>query len=164
VRPTVKRLLIAILTACLLAATPAFPLAKRSYSTSRRTNSSKGERKKTVHVKSYKKKDGTYVRAHERRVKNASSSTKKIRIPKAMKSRSAIRDEKGRITRSEKARAAVMKSHPCPANGRKSGPCPGYVVDHVRPLANGGADTPSNMQWQTVSAAEAKDKWERKTP
>ena len=27
--------------------------------------------------------------------------------------------------------------------------CPGYVVDHVRPLASVGADAPSNMQWQT---------------
>jgi hypothetical protein len=159
-----KRLLIAVLTVCLLAAMPVFPLSKRSYSTSRRTSSSKSERKKTVHVKSYKRKDGTYVRAHERKVKYSSSSMKKIRIPKDRKSKSAFRDEKGRIKRSEKARSAFMKSHPCPSNGRKSGPCPGYVVDHVRPLANGGADTPSNMQWQTVSAAEAKDKWERKTP
>jgi len=27
----------------------------------------------------------------------------------------------------------------------------------------GGADDPSNMQWQTVTAGKAKDKWERKT-
>jgi hypothetical protein len=38
----------------------------------------------------------------------------------------------------------------------------GYVVDHIRPLACGGADEPSNMQWQTVAEAKAKDKWERK--
>lgn len=37
----------------------------------------------------------------------------------------------------------------------------GYVVDHVRPLACGGADAPSNMQWQTVEAAKLKDKTER---
>jgi len=34
------------------------------------------------------------------------------------------------------------------------------------PLSNlvraGGADEPSNMQWQTTAAAKAKDKWERK--
>jgi hypothetical protein len=36
------------------------------------------------------------------------------------------------------------------------------VVDHVKALACGGADHPSNMQWQTVEAAKRKDKWERK--
>ncbi len=37
--------------------------------------------------------------------------------------------------------------------------CPGYVID-VRALACGGADVPTNMQWQTVAAAKEKDKWE----
>ncbi|HET7815072.1 MAG TPA: HNH endonuclease signature motif containing protein [Candidatus Baltobacteraceae bacterium] len=39
---------------------------------------------------------------------------------------------------------------------------PGYVIDHVIPLACGGADAPANMQWQTKADAKAKDKWERK--
>jgi hypothetical protein len=37
---------------------------------------------------------------------------------------------------------------------------PGYVVDHIRALKRGGADAPSNMQWQTRAEARAKDKWE----
>ena len=37
---------------------------------------------------------------------------------------------------------------------------PGYVVDHVIPLKRGGCDCPSNMQWQTIDEAKAKDKWE----
>jgi 2',3'-cyclic-nucleotide 2'-phosphodiesterase (5'-nucleotidase family) len=37
---------------------------------------------------------------------------------------------------------------------------PGYVVDHIVALKHGGADAPSNMQWQTVEEAKAKDKWE----
>ena len=41
-------------------------------------------------------------------------------------------------------------------NGR-----PGYVIDHIVPLACRGADAPSNMQWQTVEAAKLKDKTER---
>lgn len=39
---------------------------------------------------------------------------------------------------------------------------PGYVIDHIIPLACGGADDPSNMQWQTREDAKAKDEWERK--
>ncbi len=42
-------------------------------------------------------------------------------------------------------------------HGRK-----GSVVDHKVPLACGGADSPSNMQWQTKAEAKAKDKVERK--
>jgi hypothetical protein len=34
------------------------------------------------------------------------------------------------------------------------------VIDHVMPLKRGGADAPSNMQWQTIQAAKAKDKIE----
>ncbi len=37
---------------------------------------------------------------------------------------------------------------------------PGYVVDHVNPLECGGADLPSNMEWQTIAAARAKDRTE----
>lgn len=32
--------------------------------------------------------------------------------------------------------------------------------DHIKPLKRGGADDPSNMQWQTVEDAKAKDRWE----
>ncbi len=52
--------------------------------------------------------------------------------------------------------------NPCPANGRYKGRCEGYVIDHVKPLACGGLDTPKNMQWQTIADARAKDKWERR--
>ena len=64
------------------------------------------------------------------------------------------------IKRSKAARDAFMRSHPCPANGHTHGACPGYVVDHIVALKRGGPDAPSNMQWQTVEAAKAKDKWE----
>ena len=39
---------------------------------------------------------------------------------------------------------------------------PGYVIDHIVPLACGGADAVYNLQWQSVAEAKAKDKWERK--
>ena len=31
---------------------------------------------------------------------------------------------------------------------------------NIKPLKRGGADGPSNMQWQTKADAKAKDKWE----
>jgi hypothetical protein len=44
--------------------------------------------------------------------------------------------------------------------GKTYGACNGYVIDHIVPLKHGGADAPSNMQWQTTAAAKAKDKIE----
>ena len=41
-------------------------------------------------------------------------------------------------------------------NGR-----PGYVVAYRKPVACGGADDPSNLQWLTVAEAKAKDKTDR---
>jgi hypothetical protein len=67
-----------------------------------------------------------------------------------------------RIHRSAGARHHFKQLHPCPVTGRSTGKCPGYVIDHVKPLACGGADDPGNMQWQTVAEAKEKDKWERK--
>jgi hypothetical protein len=64
--------------------------------------------------------------------------------------------------RSQSAKVEFKREHPCPATGAIKGPCKGYVIDHVNPLACGGRDRPENMQWQTVSAAKEKDKWERK--
>jgi hypothetical protein len=66
------------------------------------------------------------------------------------------RDERGRILRSGRARQTfgVATGYP---HGR-----PGYVIDHIMPLACGGADMPSNMQWQTTADAKAKDQHERK--
>lgn len=68
------------------------------------------------------------------------------------------------IAREHRSHAAVRRfkhEHPCPANGRPSGRCPGYIVDHVKPLCAGGPDAPSNMQWQTKADAKAKDRVER---
>jgi hypothetical protein len=70
------------------------------------------------------------------------------------------RDAHGKIARSSEQRNTFKKSHPCPSTGKSSGACPGYVIDHVVPLKRGGADQPSNMQWQTKAAAKEKDKTE----
>lgn len=66
------------------------------------------------------------------------------------------RDSLGRIRRSEEAKLEFERETGFP-HGRR-----GYVIDHIRPLACGGADAPSNMQWQTSAEAKAKDSIERK--
>lgn len=138
-----------------------------------------------THVRGYVRKDGTYVAPHERRSPSGAHSqgprTYHVPAPSYREPSSAWkysspsgpresspdpgfyglhRDGHGRIERSESARRAFMRAHPCPSTGRTSGPCPGYVVDHVQALKHGGADAPSNMQWQTIEAAKAKDRWE----
>lgn len=66
----------------------------------------------------------------------------------------------GEIVRNPAMVRAFKREHPCPANGKTAGPCPGYVVDHIIPLCAGGKDHPSNMQWQTKEAGLQKDKLE----
>ena len=125
---------------------------------------------KTVHVKEYTRKDGTTVKAHDRAAPKpkeeaparvAAPKETRVAAPKETRHEgtpavvSVARDETGRIKRSGSARHAFEAQSGYP-KGR-----PGYVVDHIRPLACGGADAPSNMQWQTVEAAKAKDRVER---
>jgi hypothetical protein len=69
-----------------------------------------------------------------------------------------IATERSSGARPQRRRSNV--SDRVPSTGKTRGRCPGYIVDHVRPLECGGADAPSNMQWQTVAAAKAKDKTE----
>jgi hypothetical protein len=64
--------------------------------------------------------------------------------------------------RSTSVKREFPLTHPCPATGRTSGACPGYVKDQVAPLACGGPDAVSNLQWQTIREAKEKDKWETK--
>src|SRR5262245_17566056 len=135
---------------------------------------------KTVHVRTYTRKDGTVVKAHNRAAPGTSNSSRSNSSSNSSRSSSSDserpgiytstrartvgveRDGHAKIKRRESAKHDFMVLHPCPVTGRMSGKCPGYVIDHVNPLACGGADDSSNMQWQTKEAAKAKDKWERK--
>jgi len=63
--------------------------------------------------------------------------------------------------RSRAVTREFQREHPCPSTGKASGACPGYRKEHIEPLACGGRDAVSNLQWQTVSAARTKDRWER---
>ena len=55
----------------------------------------------------------------------------------------------------------VEADHLCPSTSKTRRACLGYVVDHIKPLCVGGADRPSNMQWQTREEAKIKDRRER---
>jgi len=63
--------------------------------------------------------------------------------------------------RNQKAKISFKHHNPCPSTGLNKGSCPNYIIDHIKPIACGGADSPENMQWQTKAEAKAKDKWER---
>ena len=62
--------------------------------------------------------------------------------------------------RKKSARYQFQKANPCPANGKHTGKCPEYVIDHIESLCAGGADSPSNMQWHMIADAKAKDREE----
>jgi hypothetical protein len=64
--------------------------------------------------------------------------------------------------RSSSVKHEFQLMHPYPATGSPTGACPGYVKDHIVPLACGGPDAISNMQSQTTADAKAKDRWETK--
>ena len=67
-----------------------------------------------------------------------------------------------REPRSASVKGDFQLTHPCLATGLTSGLCSGWVKDHVVPLACGGPDTPSNVQWLAIREARAKDKSETK--
>ncbi|AMO25480.1 HNH endonuclease [Ramlibacter tataouinensis] len=59
----------------------------------------------------------------------------------------------GVVSATERSAAAVLafkRANPCPSTGERRGACPGWQVDHVKPLCSGGEDTPANMQWLKV--------------
>lgn len=76
------------------------------------------------------------------------------------------RDARGEILRRGDVLRAFRKAHPCPVTGRSSGACPGWSIDHVIPLACGGCDAVSNLQWLPnalkSAALTGKDRFERK--
>lgn len=65
------------------------------------------------------------------------------------------------LARSRTPVRQFYKMMACPSTMKIAPPCPGYVVDHVVPLCAGGADAPSNMQWQEYQESLLKDKVER---
>lgn len=140
----------------------------RSYSSPSRSYT------RTAPVRSYTRRDGTTVHSYRRSYPgtaprsyhSTSRPTDSYQEPRSYRHHSTstygIRDARGHLRRSEAAKGAFKRQQPCPSTGKRSGACPGYVIDHRVALACGGVDDPSNMQWQTTTAARLKDKTERK--
>jgi hypothetical protein len=144
-----------LLTTLLLTLSLLVPtIAVAGFSSATRHAGSQKAGAKAVHVKGYTKKDGTKVKAHDRKASDGTTRAKTASKPK-QPAVSRARDSRGRFVRSAEAKRQFMHTSGYP-HGR-----PGYVVDHIYPLACGGADAPSNMQWQTTADAKAKDKVER---
>lgn len=117
---------------------------------------------RSEHVHGYYRKDGTYVNSYTRSAPGtATHSRSTYSTHSSTTYATGGGDSHGRIHRSAAAKDEFKRKHPCPSTGRSSGACPGYVIDHVQALACGGADAPSNMQWQTVAEGKEKDKTER---
>ena len=131
---------------------------------SHRPSSSTSHSPKTAHVPKQVNSHSTHVAAHHlaapSRPPHGTSLTSPSHTGSRATASSAPRHAHGRFKRSTRAKDAFKRSHPCPTTGRTTGACPGYVVDHIRALKHGGADSASNMQWQSVAAAKAKDKVE----
>jgi hypothetical protein len=136
--------------------------SSHSSSTHSRSSGKTNSSSKTVHVRSYTRKDGTVVRAYDRRP----PGTKALETPTTPEQSTestptgapatpVAHDSRGRIKRKEEAKREFERETGYP-HGRS-----GYVVDHIKPLACGGSDAPDNMQWQTIEEAKAKDKTER---
>lgn len=127
----------------LLALLPGAAIAtQKSKSTASRKSSSttsSSKQKKPVSTKSSAAKKAPTIKAKTRKTRAVAT---------------VQRDKNGKIKHSESAKSAFMKAHPCPTTGKTSGSCHGYVIDHIIPLAKGGKDLPSNMQWQTTAEGQ----------
>jgi hypothetical protein len=59
--------------------------------------------------------------------------------------------------RSTSVKREFQLTHPCPATGLTSGPCPGYVKDHVVPLTDRPHQEVSTELVNAATAVEADD-------
>jgi hypothetical protein len=62
--------------------------------------------------------------------------------------------------RGTEAPRLFRKANACPATGKLTDACPGWVIDHLKSLRCGGPDAPENMWWMTTAEAKVKDQQE----
>lgn len=87
----------------------------------------------------------------------AQNAPESIQTPQGLSAHSQTIPTQQKPQRNPKARRSFHYSNPCPSTGKNSGACPGFEVDHIRPLKCGGKDSPENMQWLS------KDQHKKKT-
>lgn len=72
----------------------------------------------------------------------------------------------GAIVRRSDVLVAFQQIHPCPSTGSTTGSCPGWAKNHIIPLACGGCDSVTNLQWMPYALKSGTgmdvDRWERK--
>lgn len=78
-----------------------------------------------------------------------------------------LRTPSGQIARDGTVLREFRGLWACPATGKHDGACPGWAIDHVIPLACGGADALANLQWLPTAIKSGagewnKDRWERR--
>lgn len=73
-----------------------------------------------------------------------------------------VRDAAGTIVRSAVVKATFRRANPCPSTGLTHGACPNYSIQHPIPLACGGCDAVSNMEWMRNDVKKIHDSYERK--
>ena len=72
------------------------------------------------------------------------------------------RDANGRIVRRAAVVAAYKKLYPCPSTGLYGvGACPGWSLNHDKPLACGGRDAVSNLSYMRNDVKKIVDSYER---
>ena len=72
------------------------------------------------------------------------------------------RDANGRIVRHSAVITAYKNLYPCPSTGLYGlGACPGWSLNHDKPLACGGRDAVSNLSYMRNDAKRIVDSYER---
>jgi hypothetical protein len=123
----------------------------RSYGTRTRSYSGRGTTPRTPRVSTYRSPGLSSLHAPR------ATTTHTYALPRSARVHApGERDTRGRLERSSAAKSAFERQ-----TGHGGG-WQGHVVDHIVPLACGGADAPSNMQWQTTADGKAKDPVERR--
>ena len=77
------------------------------------------------------------------------------------------RSADGSIIRRADVLAAFKKANPCPSTGLPIGACPGWRMNHSKPLSCGGCDSVVNIVWvpNVLKSGPGKypiDRWELK--
>src|SRR6266702_5002895 len=151
--------IVLLLFAVLLMVVPATARSRGGYgrSSSSRSYSGHSSRSRSYHPRSSASSSrshspsGHAYRSHPAHNSSHSSGTVTHRSRQTSSNGTVQRDGQGKIKRSAAAKDAFKRQQPCPSTGKSRGACPGYVIDHVKPLECGGADAPqtcNGRQWQ----------------